>query len=518
MKLRHLKFIRVIISLIFFLFLAFLFIDFRNLLPLWLTKSLLYFQFIPSLFKFVEYLSITVIGFILVLLFTALFGRVYCSTICPLGTLQDMFSFLSKKTKKKKKRFSFTKPHTILRYSILVLTIVIFIFGSIVLINLLDPYSNFGRIFTNLFRPVYILLNNGLARILAYLGSYAIFPVAYKKVNLVSILFPLGFLILLFWLAFSKGRLYCNTICPVGTLLGFISKKAVFKIRINESACNSCSLCGDVCKSSCIDSNAHTVDMSRCVGCFNCLTVCRRNAMKYQPLKPNTTKPVQHSPERRKIFLTAMGLIGAKLLLAQENLTKFKTGLNFTKSKLPVTPAGSKGIRHFTNSCTACHLCVSACPTQVLQPSLMEYGLVGMLQPRLDFNSYYCTYECTVCSHICPSGAILPLTIEEKKNVQTGEVKFIKKNCVVYVNNTDCGACAEHCPTKAVHMIPFKDKLVIPEVTGELCVGCGACEHACPTFPYKAIYVESNAVHKKAKQPKNTKLQEKIDYKADFPF
>lgn len=240
--------------------------------------------------------------------------------------------------------------------------------------------------------------------------------------------------------------------------------------------------------------------------------------MTYHPMKPKAAVHTQHSPERRKIFLTAMGLIGAKLLLAQENLSKFKTGLNFTKSKLPVTPPGSLGIKHFTNTCTACHLCVSACPTQVLQPSLMEYGLVGMLQPRMDFNSYYCTYECTVCSHICPSGTILPLTIEEKKNVQTGEVKFIKNNCVVYVNNTDCGACAEHCPTKAVHMIPFKDKLVIPEVTGELCVGCGACEHACPTFPFKAIYVESNAVHKKAKRPKNTKLQEKIDYKADFPF
>ena len=516
MKQKYLKLLRVIISLSFFLLTGFLFIDLKNTLSFQFTGSLLYLQFVPSLLKFLCLLSFTAVGFILVIILTVMFGRVYCSSVCPLGTLQDVISFFSRKIYKKKK-FKFTNAHALLRYGILILTIIFFISGSILFINLLDPYSNFGRISTNLFRPLYILTNNLFAKGFEWFGSYAFSPFPYKKVNAISILFPLTFLIVIFWLAATKGRLYCNTICPVGSLLGFISKISFFKIQISHEACNSCSLCASVCKSSCINPTEKNVDMSRCVGCFNCLSVCKKDALKYN-FTSSLPKETEHSQGRRKVLLSVAGLSLAKVLLAQENITKFKTGLSNTGSKLPISPPGSKGLHHFSSTCTACHLCVSACPTQVLQPSLFEYGLAGMLQPRMDFHTNYCNYKCTACSHVCPSGAIIPLTEEEKKSVQIGIAKFVKKNCVVYVNNTDCGACSEHCPTKAVHMIPYINDLVIPEVNTEICVGCGACEHACPTQPYKAIYVESNTIHKKAKSPQRNKQKEKVDMNADFPF
>jgi len=183
----------------------------------------------------------------------------------------------------------------------------------------------------------------------------------------------------------------------------------------------------------------------------------------------------------------------------------------------PVTPPGALGQARFNSICTACHLCVSACPTQVLQPNYFLYGLNGFLQPRMDYITSFCNFECTLCGEVCPTGAILPLIKEEKKLIQIGKSNFVKENCIVYTKNTACGACSEHCPTKAVNMVRYKDKLTIPEVNNKICVGCGACEYACPTDP-KSIYVEGNPVHLTAEKPKDVKIEKKIDYKEEFPF
>jgi formate hydrogenlyase subunit 6/NADH:ubiquinone oxidoreductase subunit I len=188
----------------------------------------------------------------------------------------------------------------------------------------------------------------------------------------------------------------------------------------------------------------------------------------------------------------------------------------------PVSPPGSGSIAHFTGACTACHLCVSACPSRVLVPSFLEFDFLGMMQPRMNFHSGHCNYDCTICMNVCPTGAILPLTAEKKKLTQIGVAKFIKENCVVYTDNTDCGACSEHCPTKAVDMVPYPNpvnkRLKIPEVKPEYCIGCGGCEHACPTKPYKAIYVDGNPMHKLAQKPVVMKIEENLDNNADFPF
>jgi ferredoxin len=145
------------------------------------------------------------------------------------------------------------------------------------------------------------------------------------------------------------------------------------------------------------------------------------------------------------------------------------------------------------------------------------YGLKGILQPRMDYITSFCNYECKLCGDVCPTGAILPLLLEEKKLTQLGKAKFVKENCVVETQKTDCGACSEHCPTKAVQMMPYWRNLTIPEVTEDICVGCGACEYACPTDP-KSIYVEGNPTHQQAKEPRQEKLDVDIDYKEEFPF
>ncbi len=161
---------------------------------------------------------------------------------------------------------------------------------------------------------------------------------------------------------------------------------------------------------------------------------------------------------------------------------------------------------------------MSACPTRVLAPAFLQYGVFGILQPTLEYRSGFCNYDCVICGEVCPTGAILPLPLEEKKLAQLGIAKFVKENCIVETEGTDCGACSEHCPTKAVNMVPYKGKLVIPEMKPDYCIGCGACEHACPTKPYKAIYVDGNPVHKAARKPEAKQIEQKVDYKEDFPF
>jgi len=149
----------------------------------------------------------------------------------------------------------------------------------------------------------------------------------------------------------------------------------------------------------------------------------------------------------------------------------------------------------------------------------LEFGFSGVMQPRMDYKTSYCNYDCVVCSTVCPTGAILPRDVASKKLIQLGKAKFIEKNCVVYTQKTDCGACTEHCPTKAVRMVlDERINKKAPKIDDSICVGCGACEFACPTKPYKSIYVEGNTVHLAAKKPAEEKITEAVDLKEDFPF
>ena len=175
-------------------------------------------------------------------------------------------------------------------------------------------------------------------------------------------------------------------------------------------------------------------------------------------------------------------------------------------------------VEHFTQSCSACHLCVSVCPTKVITPSFLEYGVGGLLQPKMNYAKSFCDYECVLCCRVCPTGAILPLTLAEKKLTQIGTVDLLKEKCVVYVDKKNCGACGEVCPT---HSISFTDKgnVLYPEVDTNYCIGCGACEKSCPTAP-KSIVVRANPVHKKVSKyiAKPSPVLQKKSPDDDFPF
>ncbi len=186
-------------------------------------------------------------------------------------------------------------------------------------------------------------------------------------------------------------------------------------------------------------------------------------------------------------------------------------------STVPVTPPGSESTTNFNEKCTACHLCVNECPSQVIQPAWHEYGLEGIFQPKMDYHTSFCTYDCVRCSQVCPTGAIKPIDFEEKKKIQIGKAELIFNICVVFTDNQDCGACAEHCPTQAVSMEPYGN-IMRPVMEQDICVGCGACEYICPVRPHRAILVVSNKVHQPAKLPEVKNLQEEYKETDDFPF
>ncbi len=509
--------------MVFFALTACLFLNFRDIGVLSIAKEVLFLQFVPSLLKLFNTAALGAAGCVVVVMLTLLFGRVYCSTICPLGTLQDVIGFAARK-RQGRRRFQYSAPHTLLRYAVFALTVISLLLGSGFLLNLLDPFSTFGRIFSNLVRPVVLLVNNAAATLLNQVGVHFLYQVQWAVIAPLSAGVAVVFLFLITWLAAKHGRLYCNTGCPVGTLLGLFSRISLFQIDIDTDLCNGCRLCESVCKARCIDSRNKQVDISRCVACFNCFAVCRKNGLRFKRMGRRRLSGKTPELERRGFILnSAVWVLGIAGIADQtKQIIESRPTTIPVRVTSPTSPPGSSSIAHFTATCTACHLCVSACPSRVLVPSFLEFGLLGMMQPRMNYHTGYCNYDCTACMEVCPSGAILPIGLEKKKLTQLGVAKFIKENCVVYTDNTNCGACSEHCPTKAVQMVPYANpvnrRLVIPEVRAEICIGCGGCEHACPTKPYKAIYVDGHPVHKLARKPAEEIIDERVDDEEDFPF
>lgn len=510
---RHLKTIRKGIAFVMFTGAAFSFLDLYGLISPKGMKALLFFQFGPALVQSLAVGGAALISLVAVLGLTLLSGRIYCSFLCPLGIMMDGVIRLSGK-----RRMAYSKPHTFLRLFLLGCAAVSLGLGSLVVIQLLDPFSVFGRIITSLVRPLVSGLNTVVSRVLETFGQYWLtpfeLPLAAGPILLISLVY-LGVTVIM---AMGKGRLYCNTICPVGTLLGLLSRLSLFRVAINPQTCVSCGKCERICKAGCVDVKTLTVDVSRCVSCFNCLSQCPENSINLTGIRPETRPGSAVDPTKRHtLMLLALVMAFPRRALAQvaKPLVYVKNTITVKKNH-PVTPPGSMGFEHFTSSCTACYLCVSHCPGKVLQPGLAAYGTSGFLMPRMDNHKGFCNFTCTTCGEVCPSGAIRPLPLDEKQQVQIGVVHFIRENCIVITQKTECGACSEHCPTKAVSMV-VENGLRVPSINPKICVGCGACEYACPSIPHKSIYVDGNPAHLAAERPvTEDMIPRKPD--DDFPF
>ena len=491
-----LKKLRVLLATISLILITLLFLDFSGALHAyfgWMAKL----QFVPAMLasSFVIVIAIVVI--------TLLFGRIYCSVICPLGIYQDCIAHVAEKRKKNRYSFKRSKRY---RYYIGLAFFLLIAFGFTSIAIFIEPYSIFGRFASNLFSPVYRLINNMLAYFAERWNSYAFYHVDVYIKSLPMFIIAIAYFLIITVLALVNGRWYCNSICPVGALLGSLSKFSVLKPRFDEKKCVSCGLCEKNCRCSAIDAKNHVIDYTKCVTCFNCVSKCNKGAMRYginkEKMEKKEKEEKMDGKTTRKTFIATIAtLAAASTLKAQEKVVDGGLATiakkKAPKRQTPIKPAGSVSLDNFSSRCTGCQLCVQSCPNDVLRASS---NLDTFMQPEMSYERGYCRPECTACSEVCPAGAIKKVTREEKTSIQIGHAVWVGQNCVPLHDGVECGNCARHCPSGAITMMPYDPDDAtspkIPIINEERCIGCGACEHVCPARPFSAIFVEGNVVHR----------------------
>ena len=506
-----LRILRIGTALACFVGLCLLFLDVSGWLPPHLA-FLAKLQIVPALLTG----SVATVAGLLV--FTLLFGRAYCSTLCPLGVMQDCIARLNRN-----RPYRFSHGMSWLRFVMLGIFVLAFVSGVSPVFNLLEPYSAFGRIAANLMAPAWTAASNGMALAAQHMDSFAVgFTPVWQK-GLAALVAALATLALLGVLAWRNGRTWCNTLCPVGALLGQVHRLAVLRPRLDAEKCIGCGACERICKAGCISAKNSTMDDSRCVSCFNCLNVCRKDAIRYRPFSGSRgvgARPLEPSGSegsrgaslsreqagndsvnagRRALFCAALASAGIVALperafpAGREKIVPALTRRKPPLREEPVLPPGSSGLHAYKTRCTGCQLCVSACPNQVLRPS--DTGM-GILQPVMSFERGYCRVNCVTCSTVCPSGAIRPITVEQKSAIQIGRARIRPELCIVTTDEVPCNSCSRNCPTDAITMVGNEGHKR-PAVDAEKCTGCGACEYVCPARPLAAIQVEGNLEHRR---------------------
>jgi len=357
---------------------------------------------------------------VVLLLLTLLFGRIYCATLCPLGIYQELLTILFKPFYKK--RTEKRTLHSVIGYFSAAILFGTLFGGTVALLRWLDPYSVAG---------------NAL--------SGAVYGIV--------------FIVFLTILVFFKKRFFCTDICPVGAILGLLSRFSLLQIKINSNGCKLCHVCEKVCPTGSIDVKNQTVNNETCIRCFKCLTHCHHSAISYGMKEK---KSVSFNPSRRKFILSA------GILLAFG--TAFKGGMELSKNmaakvKKIILPAGAESQEKFVNRCLNCNLCVKNCPMKILKAADKDVPVV-----HLEYGKSFCKYNCHKCAEVCPSGAIKKISLSEKQHTKLATAVINTDTCI------QCGVCVSECPRKII----TKERGEFPIIDENKCIGCGLCHSVCP--------------------------------------
>jgi ferredoxin len=391
---------------------------------------------------------------------TLLFGRFFCGYICPLGTTIDIIDLLIKK------RIDTGRILKNGKYYILIFLIFAAALGASFL-HFFDPLVIFERSLTLIFYPVF-----------TYLAS--IFTLTSTAIYAESMI-ALCVLVVVFTLNFLNPRFWCRNLCPLGGLLALLSKPSIFKFRFLQG-CTKCSICEKVCPTDAITFEAQKIDSGECIECLRCQYECPQHTIKYGA----SLKPTPIDLGRRQL-ITAFG---ASVLLAPLAKTLFHQIL---LGRL-IRPPGSIPEADFLNRCIHCGKCMKVCPTNGLQPCMMEAGVNGIWTPRLVARIGGCEKNCNMCGQICPTSAIRKLPLEEKTYAKMGTAVIDRSRCIAWEQDKVCLICDEACPYNAINSLNetiHGTTLLRPFVDERICTGCGLCEARCPIEGRAAIEVFS---------------------------
>ncbi len=437
---------------------------------------------------------------LITIVITMLLGRVFCGWLCPLGTLNNIVGSIRKKASKHRGRDWYR-----VKYYILIAMLASAIF-TLQPVGIMDPLSLLIRSFS---LSVYPLFNYGVRAsfnslyaenlsgittvsepIFTFLKHTVLsFEQSFYNQNL--LIGSIFFIVL--GLNLIEKRFWCKYLCPLGALLGLLSRYSLLKRSVSED-CTECGACGRVCQGNTAPDQKEKWKDTECLYCWNCDDVCPQNAVSFGFGGKKATAAMDLG--RRRIITSALSGIAAVPLLRVTPISK----ANATNPGL-IRPPGSLEEKEFLKRCVKCGECMKVCTTNGLQPTLLEAGAEGIWSPMLIPRIGYCEYRCTLCGQVCPTGAIKRLRLEEKAKVKIGLAMIDKGRCLPWAHATPCIMCEEVCPTpkKAVwfEKAEVRDRkgkvltLQQPRVDLELCIGCGICEAKCPVLGRPAIYVSS---------------------------
>lgn len=440
---------------------------------------------------------------------TLLFGRVFCNWICPYGTLHQFVGWLFNIGRNKQRiGDNQYRDFYFIKYMILTVMLIMAAFGSLQ-IGLLDPICLMYRTFATVIAPTsdmalsqVSLVAHGQELDTLWIDNLKFGPGVAQRIFIGS--FWIGVMIVvLVGMNLVIPRFFCRVMCPLGALLGVISRFSLFRINRDVHKCTDCNLCLTRCEGAADPQGA--VRVSECFSCMNCIDDCPEDALSFS-MRGLDTNQVVAAPDlsrRRLLFASVSGLLAYPLIKTHG----VNTDENFSGAL--IRPPGSVEEADFLKKCIKCDQCINSCPTNVLQPaSFSEGGIESLWTPVMKFKVGHCQLKCTMCSEVCPTGAIRKITVEEKLGkgqyleegpIRLGTAFFDKGRCLPHAMEIPCVVCEEVCPTspKAIQTIDVEVKdryhnlvtLNKPFMVPDLCIGCGICEKECPVKDERAVYV-----------------------------
>lgn len=380
---------------------------------------------------------------------TVLFGRIYCSVVCPAGLLQELFTRVGRGLKLLRLGHARASPPAAL---LAALALVVVLTGAVAIANHLDPIGLFGSFLRTLGDAAH--------------GRIAVAGITFGGLSVA--LLAAAFLVVI---PLFRGRWFCDRLCPVGAVLAALDALPGRRVALDPDKCVACGGCDKVCPARCIDVPNKRIETDRCLACLECVPACKFGAIGYGR--------VAEGRERRGFLRWLTAAVAAGFVFSREIAGRRGVFATAADALPAVAPPGSTGnIRH-KQRCVDCQACVLSCPVGIIRATPAAIG-----RPVLDYDHGYCQYNCLLCSESCPAGVFEPIGLEEKRRIRVARTELLRDRCVVIRQGTECGACAEVCPTHAVSMISQGSGLpTIPDFDADYCIGCGACYHVCPVEP-----------------------------------